>query len=63
MCLDGFAVGVIGVSGEAEADYAFISFFGGGVKLGESGEGSGDERKHAGGERIEGAKMANGALL
>ena len=37
MELQGFAIGVVGVGGEAEADYAFISFFGYGIELRQSG--------------------------
>ena len=58
-----FAIGVIGVGGEAEADHAFIGFLGRGVELRQAGETAGDEREHAGGERVERAEMADGALL
>ena len=61
--VDGVAVGVIGIGGEAEADDAFVSFFGGDVELGETSERSGDEGENAGGEGIEGAEMSDGALL
>ena len=59
----GFAVGVVGIGGEAEADHAFVSFLGRGVELGQAGEASGDEREDAGGQRVESAEMADGALL
>ncbi len=58
----GFAVGVIGVGGEAEADDAFVGFLGRRVELGQAGEAAGDQGEHAGGERVEGAEMADGAL-
>ena len=58
----GFAIGVIGVGGEAEADHAFIGFLGCGVELCQASEAAGDEREDASGERVEGAEMAYGAL-
>lgn len=57
------AVGVIRIGGEAEADHAFVGFLRGGVELRQARETSGDEREHAGGERIQRAEMADGALL
>ncbi len=56
------AIGVVGVGGEAEADHAFVGFFGSGVELSKTGETADDERKHAGGERIESTEMADGTL-
>ena len=62
MVRDRFAVGVVGVSGEAETDGAFVGFFGVHVELGEASEAAGDEREDAGGERVEGAEVSDGAL-
>lgn len=59
---DGIAIGVVGGGGEAEANYALVSFFGGGVELNQAGEAAEDERKNSGGEGIEGAEMSDGAL-
>jgi hypothetical protein len=58
----GVAIGIVGVGGEAKADHAFVGFLRRGVELGEAGEAAGDEREHAGGERVEGAEMADGTL-
>jgi len=63
MWLQGVAVGVVGVGGEAEADHAFVGLLRRGVELGETGETAGDEGENAGGEWVEGAEMADGALL
>jgi len=57
-----FAIGIISIGSKAETDYAFVGFFRGDVKLGEARERSGDEGKHAGGEGVESAEMADGAL-
>jgi len=59
----GFAIGIVSVGGEAEADHAFVVFLGSGVELRQAREVADDEREHAGGERIERAQMADGALL
>ncbi len=59
---DGVTIGVVGVGGEAEADHAFVGFLGRGVELGQTGEAAGDEREHSGGEWIECAEVADGAL-
>ena len=61
MC--GFAIGVVGVGGEAKADHAFVGFFRTDVKLRQAGETAGHEREYAGGQRIERTEMADGALL
>ena len=58
----GIAFGVVGVSGEAEADSAFVGFFLGSVELREPREISGDKRKDAGRHRIEGAQVADGTF-
>lgn len=60
---DRFAVGVISIGREAEADDAFVSFFGSYVELGEARQRAGDEWEDAGGEGVKGAEMADGALL
>jgi len=59
----GFTIGVVSIGGKAETDHAFVGLFGGNIKLRQAGERSGDEGEHAGGKRIERAKMADGALL
>ena len=58
-----FTIGIVRVGGKAESDDAFVGFLGGDVELRQARERSGDEWKDAGGERIERAKMADGALL
>jgi hypothetical protein len=59
----GLAFGVVGVGGETEADDALVRLFRGGVELRQTGEIADYERENAGGEGVEGAEMADGALL
>ena len=57
-----FAVGVVGVGGEAEADHAFIGLLGVGVELRQTGEVAEDDGEDTGGRRIEGSEMTDRAL-
>src|SRR5580704_1576943 len=59
----GFAIGVIGVSGEAEADYAFVGLLGGGVELGQTGKTANYQRQYAGGGRIKRPEMPHRTLV
>ncbi len=59
---DGFAIGIVSIGGEAEADHAFISFLRRDVKLRQPCEIADHQRKYTGGQRIERPEMADGAL-
>ncbi len=59
-CGGGFAFGVEGVGGEAEADVAGVVLLRLAEVLGEAGVFAQQEREDAGGHGIEGAEMADG---
>ncbi len=61
-CADRFALGVVGIGGEAEADRAFVGFLGFGVELSETSKVADDQGQDAGCHGIERTEMADGAL-
>src|ERR1051326_853220 len=59
----GLAFGVVGIGGKTKTNGALVGLLGGVVELGEASEAAHDQRKDAGGHGIEGAEMADGALI
>ena len=58
----GLALGVVGVSGEAEANHAFVRLLGMNIELRQAREVAENNRKNSGGRGIEGSEMADRAL-
>src|SRR2546430_17152843 len=57
------AFGVIGIGGEAKADYSLVDLFGAGIKLRQAGEIAQDQRQNTGGRRVQCAQVTDRALL
>src|SRR5208282_3483414 len=58
----GFALGVVGVGGEAEADYPFVRLLGMGVELRQASEVAENNRQDSRGGGVESAEMSHRAL-
>jgi len=58
----GLAIGIVGIGGEAEANYALVGLLGVGVELREAGQVADDDGQDSGGRGVEGSEMTDGTL-
>src|SRR5882762_293980 len=58
----GLSIGVVGVSGDAEANHAFVRFLRMDVELRQAREAAEDNRQDSGGGGVKGSEMTDGAL-
>src|SRR3989442_12563672 len=57
------AFGVIGIGGEAKADYSLVDLFGAGIKLRQAGEIAQDQGQYTGSRGIQCSQVTNRPLL